>query len=828
VKITNSNQIVIFVPKKISKILDWLFMKKAKKILFSIGLVLIFSPVILSQQITISGIVSDSKSGETLIAANIYDTKTFSGTVSNLYGFYSLKLSVGQHNIRISYTGYNAFEHEYYFSKDTVINVSLQPVIELQEVTVLGTVAQRKHAIESTEMGTFRLSSAIQNNIPALLGEVDIIKALQLLPGVQNGTEGSSGFYVRGGGPDQNLILLDGVPVYNVNHLFGFMSVFNPDAIRNVTLIKGGFPARYGGRLSSVLDIRMKEGNNKKFAGEGSIGIISSKLTLEGPIIKEKTSFMISGRRSYFDILMYPFQANSNKKSVNDTWVGYFLQDLNIKINHIANYKNRLYLSFYTGKDKFSLDEKYNYNKYSEPFSNKNEFGLQWGNLTGALRWNYIISNELFCNFSATVSDYKFKFFFDGQRVEDNRVTYYTLYEYFSHIRDYGAKFDFDYIPNIYHNIKFGGGVIRHSFSPGVTVFKEKEEYGKIIDNQIGDTDIQAFEFSVYAEDDYIITDKLKINAGFHFSVFNVQKIKYTSLEPRISGRYLITSDISLKASFVTMQQYLHLLANSMFGLPTDLWVPATKNVKPQEAWQTALGITYLLNSQYEFSLEGYYKKLKNIIDYAEGASFFNLQMGNWEDIIAEGKGECYGIEFLIQKPTGKLTGWIGYTLSWSDRYFENVSYGKKFPYRYDARHDLAITANYLIKKNIDCGMVWIYRTGYPFTFENERYVSLAGAFVHPNFYFNPAVIEHFDNRNNYRMPDYHRLDVGFNFHKTKKHYKRTWSFGMYNAYGRNNPFYVYPDFEHNSENSQLVENIRLKQVSIFNFIPYIRWSFKF
>ena len=795
-----------------------MIMKKQKHIIFSLILLSLFAAIMSGQQVTVSGTISDAKSGEMLIAANIYNPETLTGVVSNVYGFYSLKLPLGRVKIRASFVGYQTFEQEMFLQKDTFINIRLSPVIELQEVIVLETAPQ--YSVTSTEMSTIRLSPVTANKIPMLLGEADLIKTLQLMPGIQGGSEASSGFYVRGGGADQNLILLDGVPVYNVNHLFGFMSVFNSDAIRSVTLIKGGFPARYGGRLSSVLDIRMKEGNNQEFKGEGSIGIISSKLTLEGPIIKDKTSFMVSGRRSYLDILSYPFQMMANSEFENKFWVGYFLQDFNAKVNHKINDKHRLYLSFYTGKDKFFFNMK------ERDGGDEDKMGLQWGNITTAFRWNYIISNDLFCNVSATMSNYKFRFFQDMNSYDREDRSYSNVYlEYYSHIRDYAVKADFDYVPDYRHSIKFGIGAIRHTFSPGVTVFREEMSSSPPIDIQIGNKDLPAYEYSIYAEDDYLLTDKIKINAGVHFSAFQVQKTFYTSVEPRISGRYLMTHNLSLKASYVQMQQYLHLLANSAFGLPTDLWVPATKKVKPQNAWQTALGLSYSLNNNYEFSLEGYYKKINNMIDYKEGASFFDLSFGEWEEVVTDGQGECYGLEFLIQKPTGKITGWLGYTLSWADRYFEEINFGKKYPYRYDARHDFTITLTYYIKENIDFGAVWVYRTGYPFTLANEKFVTFGGYLLAPNLR-GPSTQEYFEHRNNYRLPDYHRLDVGFNFHKTKPKYVRTWSFGMYNAYGRNNAFFVYPTEEYNYKKG--IDEYKLKKVSLFNFLPYIKWSFKF
>jgi len=771
-----------------------------------------------SQQVTVSGTIIDSQTGELLISANIYNPETFAGVVSNVYGFYSLKLPSGNVKIRASFVGYQTFEKELFLQKDTFINIRLSPAIELQEVVILETTPQQ--AVNSTEMSTIRLSPTMANKIPIFLGEADLVKTLQLMPGVQSGSEASSGFYVRGGGADQNLILLDGVPVYNVNHLFGFMSVFNADAIKNVTLIKGGFPARYGGRLSSVLDIRMKEGNNQQFKGEGSIGIISSKLTLEGPIIKDKTSFMVAGRRSYIDILTYPFQMRENSKYDSKTWVGYFLQDFNAKVNHKINDKHRLYVSFYTGKDKFFMNFK------DKTFDDKEKMALQWGNITTAIRWNYIISNELFGNFSATMSNYKFSLSQDVRSYDQwDNSSYKAYFEYFSLIRDYSIKADFDYIPNLRHNVKFGGSAIRHAFSPGVSILREEFSQSQPVNIKIGDDKLPAYEISIYAEDDFMLTDMIKINGGLHFSAFNVQKIFYTSVEPRISGRFLITHNLSLKASYVQMKQYLHLLANSAFGMPTDLWVPATKKVKPQESWQTAVGFSYSLNNKYEFGIEGYYKEIDKMVDYKEGASFFDLSFGQWEEVVTEGRGECYGLEFLIQKQTGKLTGWLGYTLSWADRYFEEINFGKKYPYRYDARHDFTITLTYFIKQNIDFGAVWVYRTGYPFTLANEKFVTFGGAFLHPNI-FQPVVQEYFEHRNNYRMPDYHRLDVGFNFHKEKSKYTRTWSFGMYNAYGRNNAFFVYPSNEWDYRTDTY--EYKLMKVSLFNFIPYIRWSFKF
>ncbi len=794
-----------------------------------------------AQNATISGTVTDAKTGEPLLSANIYNSETLSGTASNTYGFYSLRQPQGSIALSATFTGYQSYTTTFNLTRDTVINIALEPVIELDEVVVSGQSPLQN--IRSTQMGTIQLSPSKTETLPALLGETDIIKTFQLMPGVQGGTEGTSGFYVRGGGPDQNLILLDGVPVYNVSHLFGFMSVFNSDAIRNVTLIKGGFPARYGGRLSSVLDIRMKEGNNQEFKGSASIGIISSKLTLEGPIKSEKTSFMFSGRRSYVDLLSYPFQIMANKKAGDNEnlWAGYYLQDFNAKINHTFNNQHRLYLSVYTGKDKFFINDKYEYtdsysydgNQSSVKYKSKDKARLQWGNTTGALRWNNIINNQLFANLTATVSDYKFRIFedYEEERIDliENTIEKKSyFYEYYSQIRDYGLKADFDFVPSPRHYLRFGIHNTLHYFSPGVTVNKDYyDSDSNPIDTIYGNKNIPANEMLVYLEDDITLSPAIRLNAGLHYSNFNVQGTTYHSLEPRLSARFMLTNRISVKASYTTMQQYLHLLANSSMGLPTDLWVPATKKIKPQKSQQAALGLAYAPNTIYELSVEGYYKHMENLIDYAEGASFFELNQGNWEDLVTSGEGESYGIEFLAQKHQGRVSGWVGYTLSWANRQFDEISSGQKYPYRYDSRHDISIVTTIRLSAKTDFGAAWVFRTGYPFTMEDEAYHSPYYFFKEPNSQHNDfSTIEHFENRNNYRMPDYHRLDLGFNFHKQKKRVYRTWSVGVYNAYARNNPFMIYKDYEWDDQNHE--PTTQLKQLSIFNMIPYVRWGIKF
>lgn len=774
-----------------------------------------------SQNISISGTLKDSETGEALIGANIYDPISLIGSTTNPYGFFSLRIPDTCKAIHISYVGYSPVVVELSGANDTVLNMEIEPVIEIEEVQVRTNSPIQK--VRMTQMSSVTLDPKQIKNIPVLLGETDVVKSLQLMPGVQGGTEGSSGMYVRGGGPDQNLILLDGVPVYNVNHLFGFMSVFNTDAINNVTLIKGGFPARYGGRLSSVLDIRMKEGNMKEMHGEGSIGIISSNLTLEGPIKKDKTSFMVSGRRSYIDVLTYPFQIMANNSSDEFTsYGGYFLQDFNAKVNHIIDDKNRLFFSFYSGKDKFFFKDKsgpgYNYGEF------KDELGLQWGNFTSAVRWNRIISPKLFMNATVLASDYTFKIYSDSyyKDVSSSYSSSYQYYfEYYSRIRDFSAKIDFDYSPHAMHQVKFGASATRHGFSPGVVAVKESSSSSSnSIDTTAGKKNIPSYEVFCYLEDEIAINSRFKANIGLHTSTFLVEGTSYFSVEPRLSARYLLRDDLSVKASYVHMSQNLHLLSNTSMGLPTDLWVPATNKIKPQIAKQASVGLSYALNNSYEITFEGYYKDMKRLITYKPGAGFTDLNNSDWEDVVTTGNGKAYGIELFAQKVTGKLTGFAGYTLSKTTRSFKDIDNGRIFPDNYDSRHDFTITASYKVNERVNLGATWTYRTGYPITLEDEAFISTVP-------YRNEGgenLIYTFENRNNYKLPDYHRLDISAQFSKEKRRYTRTWSFGVYNAYGKKNPLLIYPVTEYYNGK----EVTRLKQITVFTFLPFVRWSFKF
>lgn len=791
--------------------------KKIKYMIIKINIaiiILMVTQMVLAQKVTISGYAEDEDSGEKLIGCNIYYRKSQSGTVSNTYGFYTITLDKAEEiELEYSYVGYANQTVKLNGNLTQNYNVKMKASFTFEEIEIK---ASKDKKIETeTQMSTIDVPILQIKKIPALMGETDVLKALQLLPGVQSGGEGQAGLYVRGGSPDQNLILLDGVPVYNANHLFGFFSVFNAEAIKDVTLIKGGFPARYGGRLSSVLEINLKDGHQQEFHGDMSIGLVGSKLTLEGPINKGKTSFLLSGRRTYIDLLAKPFIKQSFKDSDSEGDTGYYFYDVNAKVNHTFSQRDRIYLSVYGGNDKFYFRQK------DTDFGNKDftDNGLGWGNLTGALRWNHVIHDKLFMNTTLTYSKYKLNTEISlGTEFEDKSRDVISL-GYLSGIRDYAAKIDFDYVPSPRHFIRFGTNVILHEFNPGQFNLEQvSASSGLNFKQTLGQPIKNATEWALYGEDDYEITKKLKVNAGLHLSGFSVDDAFYTSLQPRLSMRYLLPKGIGLKASFATMRQYINLLSFEGIGLPTDLWLPTTSRVKPQESWQAAIGVAKTIGQDYEISVEGYYKRMKNLIAYKDGSGLFELT--DWQDRITQGEGKAYGLEFFLQKKTGKLSGWIGYTLAWNNRQFSDLNQGKAFPYRYDRRHDISIVAIYELSKKINISSTWVYGTGNAVTLPKSRYGVVETYGNQQYSYIN--TVEQYGDRNSYRMNSYHRMDIGINFIKNKNKRTRTWSIGAYNTYANKNPFFVY--FDDDFDSNQRV----LKQVSLFPLIPYVTYSLKF
>lgn len=789
------------------------------KLLLTLFLAVTTSICSAQNKFTISGYLSDKTSGEKLIGASIFNPKSLKGTSTNVYGFYSLTLPSDTFTLVYSFVGYTPIKVKIDLKVDQRLDFELSPSIELNTFEVSATKGERIE--QRTQMSSVELSMKQVEVLPALLGERDILKILQLMPGIQSGGEGSSGLYVRGGGPDQNLILLDGVPVYNASHLFGFFSVFNSDAIKNVELTKGGFPARYSGRLSSVLDIRMKEGNLKEWHGSASIGLIASKLTVEGPLWKDRTSIIVSGRRTYIDVLAAPFIKMANQNNSGPTFRGgYYFYDLNAKINHKINDKNRIFLSTYLGKDLAYADfgDEYIYEQTKE--ESYNEARLGWGNKTTALRWNWLISNKLFANTTLTYSKYNFnisELFESTIENVDSTTTNSSKFGYDSGIDDFAGKIDIDYIPNPNHYIKFGISDIYHTFTPGINAFQLTDENAPTIDTTFGANQVFAHEFAAYIENDMRIGARLKMNVGINYSGLIGQRKNYFNLQPRIAGRFLLSDDLSIKASYTQMAQYIHLLTNASIGLPTDLWVPSTDSVSPENSEQFALGIAKTFKKKYEVSIEAYYKTMQNLIEYKEGASFFSVDK-NWDQQIEIGNGNAYGFEFFIQKKEGKTTGWIGYTLSWTNRTFDNLNFGEPYPYRYDRRHDLSIVLTHKVSDNFDFGATWVYGTGNAVTLSTVSYIATPYS-NYGNSEYLPKV-SYFNNRNDFRMPSYHRLDFGANFHKEKKYGKRTFSVGAYNAYSRRNPFFIY--FEQTSQET------KLKQISLFPIIPFVAYNYKF
>ena len=820
-----------------------------KKYFLLLWLLSLFSTMAIAQTSskshTISGYVTDGKSQETLLGASVYDATTMKGAVTNNFGYYTLKLPEGPVDFRVSFVGYDPYQARFDLKNDTVINIFLAQSNQLNEVTV--TARAMESNVKGTQMSTIELPVIQLKKVPALFGETDVIKALQLLPGVQSGTEGSAGMYVRGGGPDENLILLDGVPLYNVNHAAGFFSAFNADAIKNVTLYKGNFPARFGGRLSSVVDVRMKDGDMYEYHGNASIGLIASKINVEGPIIKGKTSFNLSFRRTYYDVFTAPLvnymvkMQSDNKK--NTGWGGYYFYDLNLKLNHKFSDKDRLFLSIYSGDDKVYARMKLGYDYASSYYgtnssSERLNLDWKWGNRVAALRWNHVIQPNLFMNVTGAYTQYRHsmgaEIWNESSFMDQNQTSSYAEsvdLGLHSGIYDYSAKADFDYKPFDSHDMKFGLNLTHHTYRPTTTAFHIKEvednQTGFSFDTVTSDATVRALETDLYVEDNWDINNYFKLNAGLHYSTFRVDKKTYHSLQPRVSMRALITDNFSLKAGYAYMSQYIHLLSSNAISLPTDLWVPVTGDIVPMNAHQVALGAFYDWNG-FEFSMEGYYKRMNNVLEYKDGASFFSLDQTGWDDKVVMGDGWAYGIELFAQKQVGKFTGWIGYTWAHTDRLFDRegqeLNFGQVFPAKYDRRHDLNIVLMYEFNNRIDVGATWVYSTGNCATLSYQDYNGLGVGY---NDYPSIGYIE---SRNNYRYNSYQRLDLVANFHKQKKHCERIFSISVYNALCHNNPFVVVPwsEYEYNPYLDEYVNRKSLQQVCIFPIIPTLSWQYKF
>jgi hypothetical protein len=780
-----------------------------KKSIFLITLMLIFSlsanadSEILAEKYSISGHISDSKTGEMLLGATVYVSELKTGTVSNLYGFYSLSLPPGEYLLTYSFIGYTPAEMKIKLTENLTIPVELMSEeMQLEEIVITGERLDRN--LRDTEMSVVKIQAKTIKEIPALFGETDVLRAIQLLPGVKPLAEGSTGFSVRGGSADQNLVLLDEATVYNAGHMLGFFSVFNNDAVKDVKLYKGDIPAEYGGRLSSLLDVRMKDGNSKNFSATGGIGLISSRLTLEGPIQKDETSFIVSGRRTYADLFIPLFGNEDLQGSKLYFW------DLNAKINHTINENNRIFISAYAGRDVF-----------------KNEFaGMDLGNRTFTLRWNHLFSKKLFSNFTLLRSSYDYQLGTpEGEA---------SSFEWKSKMVDYSAKADFTYFLNPENTIKFGASLIHHTFNPGEARGLGEESFF----TEYVIPEKYAIESALYISNEQKVGALLTLKYGLRFSMFNnigpdtlyrfddnfevigndpVRKgdiyNTYTHFEPRFGFNYLLSEVSSIKGSYSRTVQYIQLAQNSTAGTPLDIWFAASPNVKPQIADQGAIG--YFRNfsdNMFEASAEVYYKNMRNAIDFKDHA--YLLLNKEIEGELRFGKAWSYGTELMLRKQKGDLTGWVSYTLSAARRKIKEINDGLDYSAPYDRPHDISVVANYEISPRVTAGVNWVYSSGLPVTLPTGRAV------------WGNKIVPIYSDRNDYRLPAYHRLDVSVTLKPreiTGRKFYGEWNFSVYNAYARKNVWAINFIQEPNDPNAMYAE-----MTYLFSIIPSITYNFKF
>ncbi len=773
-------------------------------------------------RVTVSGHITDKASGETLIGAGVITDGA--GAATNTYGFYTLTIPQGKGvSLKYSYVGYDDVTLTLDLLRDTTVNVALKANSELKEAVVS---AQRESGIMATKMSAIEIPMNMIKNTPVLFGEADVLKTIQLMPGVQSGAEGFSGIYVRGGGPDENLLLLDGISLYNAEHMLGLFSIFQPEAVKKVTLYKGSFPARYGGRTSSIIDVRTNDGNLHETHGTVGVGVLCDKFHLEGPIAKGRTAYSISARGMHtflFDGILRAAKVPAN----------YYFFDMNGKLTHWFSDRDRLFLNAYYGRDIFHFMEEDEYeitggsNEYRK-YDDKTH--IRWGNLLTSARWNHVFNGRLFSNATVAFTDYRMRMgYTTSEKSQDTEYFYKYKFDYGSGIRDLTAKIDFDYTPAPRHIIKFGGEYVNHAYIPETytTVEKENDKGQMVTDttytnkkekNRLG------HEMSFYIEDDFTVGGWLTLNPGVHLAMFLTSGRTYWSPEPRMSAKVDFGKGVSVKAAYSRMAQYVHLLSSAQITLPIDLWVPITRNIKPVTADQYSLGLYYNGLPGWEFSVEGYWKDMHNVLEYKDGVSFMASSQ-SWEDNVVMGDGRAYGVEVFIQKTIGKTTGWLGYTLAKSDRVFSNglINNGERYPYRYDRRHNISLVVNQQLGKKWDLSAVWTFATGGTTTIpERESIVMLPdGTFTQ---------IDYAPHRNNYRLPPSHRLNIGVNYHKRLRRGESIWNFGVYNAYNRLNPNFVYykADTRGDSKSSLYTRKAKLKSVTILPIIPSFSYTYNF
>lgn len=746
----------------------------------------------------IKGYLEDAATGERLIGAYVYDLVSGSATVTNEYGYYSLNLEEGGRLVVFSYLGYSPQEKKINLQENQTLSVSLKSEVVLDEVIVIGIDSQFIPSSSFNHTGS-NLSLETMQALPALMGEGDLQRSLQLLPGIQTGTDGIGGLHVRGGSIDQNLYLIDGVPVYNPSHALGIFSIYNTDVIRNVTLLKGQFPARYSGRLSSVLDVRTKEGNFKKLQGEASLGLVSGKITLEGPLKKDKTSFLVSYRQSFIHTYLRPFSRKLKEVRGHEGVLDYRFYDLNVKLNHKFSEKDQFYVSFYKGADKLtdsSTSSSIAYRIHSVTGDTiaegqnrlSNYRRLVYGNTIATVRYNRMLGQNFFLKANLTYSDYNFgddyifseSLIAEGQTLQRDII----LLRNSSGITDLGAKIDIDFVPIPSHFVRFGARAIQHQFVPGVLALNEDSDFEgeeDLVDFEISNDSITSAEYNFYLEDEIKLSDNFLINFGANVSVFQVGEQTYNYMEPRLAAFWAINSKWKTRFSVGKMTQFLHLLNSSNVGLTADLWVSSTEQIAPEEAWQFDVGFDYRLTNRFFLTSDFYFKKMSHLIAYTEGAN----TLTDWENNVTPGYGKSLGWDFSIKKQTTNTTAWLAYSLSWTERTFEKINFGRSYPYRFDRRHQLKMAFVHRFSPKLEVTGNWIFGTGLAYTAPEGEYISQI-----PGQGFPPEVIVNRPARNNERMPSYHRLDVGVNFLWKKKWGQYKLSLGAYNAYNRSNPLY--------------------------------------
>jgi CarboxypepD_reg-like domain/TonB-dependent Receptor Plug Domain len=763
-----------------------------QKITLLLSLFLCFQLLAQERSIVISGKITDFGSGEGLIGANVYLERYSLGVVSNQYGFYSLKIPAGEVTLIVSYVGYDSKKIIFNINKDTLLNINLSQ-------SVLGEVVIRNNENTNNSLGKLSIPVATLKKIPMLFGEADLMKALSFTPGVMVGQEGSSGLYVRGGSPEQNLMLLDEAPLYNPSHAFGFLSVFNPDAIKNIDLYKGGFPARFGGRASSVVDITMKDGNYEQFNNDLSVGLLSSRFLSEGPLKRKKMSYMIAARQMNTALVFLPRYIKLWSGKAVDEFTNLWFYDINAKINYKISSKDQLHISLYNNKDFFNITEQNSVGKLRKTT-------LDWANTTATLRYNRIVTPRLFGTVIGYYSNFNYKMQNLNITPVSNDIKLRNEFIIKNTIQDYGLKASFEFIANNNYTLKTGFENIWHNFYPGRISFIDSNQPEKLIDNS--NKSILAVETAVYIENEWNINKFIKTNAGLRISKFNVDSTVFVGVEPRLSVGIQLTSNQMLKFGLSRMTQYSHQLSTNGVGIPNDIWVPATLKALPVISQQIEAGWSWNIGkkNQWTTSIDVYYKRMFDLIDYPQGVDIISNFKQNWQDLIlTRGRGRVKGVEWFLQKKSGDLTGWLSYTFSKSER--NNVS----------------IVGNYKINKNWSMAANWSYQTGYPITLPKSVGISLAGK---------PTPFYQY--RNNNRMPDYHRLDIAFTYaHLTKKRQRQaSWNFGVYNAYNRANPYYLELDtiYESTSINtsSPIYDKNQITKHAIFPILPYVNYQIKF